>query len=41
MFNKIRILLVTAVFGLLLLSPIAPAVRAGGCPIDSSGNCGG
>ena len=42
MFNKIRILLVTAVFGLLLLAPIAPSVHAADCPAaGSGGGCSG
>ena len=41
MFNKIRILLVTAVFGLLLLTPIAPVVHAADCPAAGNGSCGG
>ncbi len=41
MFNKIRILLVTAVFGLLLLTPIAPSAHAADCPAASGSGCGG
>lgn len=38
---KVRVLLVTAVLGLLLLTPVIPVAHANDCPTTTSSGCGG
>lgn len=38
---KIRVLLATAVLGLLLLAPVIPVAHANDCPTTTSSGCGG